>query len=574
MTLEDNKRLHDETSVAHELSLLRLLADVGEQLEGMRDLDKALRISLRLAREFLGAQEACIAMQAPADDHATRVFSLPADAPFAEKLFTAYLQGERRDLPRDTLFAPIRRRGRLWAVLGFTNGGEAFDRQELRDIARFASVVSKEIQRIDHLRTAEVRARIDRKIMEQLRPKDLFYQILHGLRSLTHYDHSAAVFIAGEEHGTLELVAEQIAWEKGKSRRIGTRLKLGPQLHELLTTGEVYGFDRGDEGWTAWRGEEAHAVAEVLDLGEAAVAHGSMLCAPLATREGLIGVLKVAALSPGTFGPYEADLVQRFRPQVTVAMRNLRRAASLETSVVEAEKKHALADLARGVSHDINNAFGSVFPLVQQLLADARAGRLEHDVLVEDLEQIEGRLQVCRRIFGGMLQFAKLESHHVGGGNVRRAVEATLGLLSDGMQRQGIQVRSTLADSLPHVNATQSELEQLVLNVASNARDAMEAGGDLEVLAEVDSTGEVECVRLSLRDTGVGISEEDLTRIREPFFTTKQNGSGIGLSVCRSILRKMGGRMEIQSELGVGTRVTLELPVSSVGLTLEEDDEA
>src|SRR4029077_20164777 len=133
----------------------------------------------------------------------------------------------------------------------------------------------------------------------------------------------------------------------------------------------------------------------------------SMLCAPLATRDGVLGVLKVAACHPGSFGGYEADLVQRFMPLAAVAIQNSQRTVTLETKMLEAEKKHAVANLVRGVSHDVNNALGAVLPLVQQILADIESDRLQADVLHEDLQQIEQSLQTCRRIFGGMLTLAR-----------------------------------------------------------------------------------------------------------------------------------------------------------------------
>src|SRR5207237_5972355 len=118
-------------------------------------------------------------------------------------------------------------------------------------------------------RIVEVRARIDRKIMEQLRPKDLFYQILHGLRSLTNYDHSSALLICDPRENALEIVAEQIAWLKGRSRRIGLRLPLNDDLWHLMRDSTVYGFNREDGGWREWLGQDSIALAQLLDSNNA-----------------------------------------------------------------------------------------------------------------------------------------------------------------------------------------------------------------------------------------------------------------------------------------------------------------
>ena len=114
-----------------------------------------------------------------------------------------------------------------------------------------------------------MRSQIDRKIFKQVRPQDLFYQILHGLRSLTRYDHSSALLICDGRENTLQLVAEQIAWLKGKSRRIGLKLPLNEDVWTLMRNNIVYGFDRRN-GWDEWSGGKSPALAELLDYNKAA----------------------------------------------------------------------------------------------------------------------------------------------------------------------------------------------------------------------------------------------------------------------------------------------------------------
>ena len=105
-----------------------------------------------------------------------------------------------------------------------------------------------------HLGPYEVTAQIGVGGMEQLHPKDLFYQILDGLRSLTSYDHSSALLIRDESGEAFELVAEQIAWTKAKSQRIGLRIGLSDPVRLVLETGLIHGFDRRGEQWQEWNG--------------------------------------------------------------------------------------------------------------------------------------------------------------------------------------------------------------------------------------------------------------------------------------------------------------------------------
>jgi signal transduction histidine kinase len=268
--------------------------------------------------------------------------------------------------------------------------------------------------------------------------------------------------------------------------------------------------------------------------------------------------LKVAARHPGSFSRYEADLVQRFMPLAATAIQNSQRTVTLETKMLEAEKKHAVANLLRGVSHDVNNALGCVLPLVQQIQTDVQSNRLQGDTLSQDLQQIEQSIQTCRRIFGGMLALARGASQGSVQANVRRALDSTLAVLRDGLERQGIRLDVQLGAVVPNIQTAQGDLEQLFLNLATNARDAMPTGGVLSIRAENVGGNIV----ILIHDTGRGIPPEVMSRIHEPFFTTKQHGNGLGLSICRSIIGNVGGRMEIESQAGVGTRVRLLLPIA------------
>src|SRR5262249_29548668 len=143
-------------------------------------------------------------------------------------------------------------------------------------------------------------------------------------------------------------------------------------------------------------------------------------------------------------------LLQRFTPLAALAIQNSQRAVTLEAKMLEAEKKHAVANLLRGVSHDVNNALGCVLPLVQQILVDLESKSVQEDTLSEDLQQIEQSIQTCRRIFGGMLALARDAKQGIIQANVRRALDSTLAVLRDGLERQRIQLDVQLGDVVPN----------------------------------------------------------------------------------------------------------------------------
>ena len=114
-----------------------------------------------------------------------------------------------------------------------------------------------------------------------------------------------------------------------------------------------------------------------------------------------------------------------------------------------------------------------------------------------------------------------------------------------------------IADPLPHAPCLQSDLEQVILNLVSNARDAMSDGGELRITADQHDSS----LRIIVRDTGCGIEPQHLDKIQEPFFTTKSNGTGLGLSICRSIVWENRGKILFDSAAGRGTTVTVLLPI-------------
>jgi signal transduction histidine kinase len=532
-----------------------------------RDADRMLRAALKLGLEVFGAPEGCLAAIRPGIGTTRVVFSVPEGGWWDRDLLAGFLRGARVRVPPDLMLARIRRQGRMWGALAIRAPGTTFHWDARQALSAIGTLANELIDHIDRERVREVRARIDRKVLEQSQPKHLFYELLHGIRSLTAYDHSAALLTYDLERQVLEVVAEQVAWQKAKGKNVGRILPECGPLRSLLDKGVVCGFDRVGGHWADWTDTAATALADLLDFdgssspepGLSTPPEGAILCAPLVTRGGLLGVLKVASIAPGSFTRYEVELVAQFLPQAAVALQHSRRAESLERKVLLAERKHAMADLARGVSHDVNNALGVVLPLVQQLRDELDAGGLDPAVAADDLREVERAIQACRRIFGGMLSFARGLSRNPSEVSLSQAVDAALAILRQGLERRGVVLTVDVPADLPYLLGVQADVEQLLLNLLSNARDATRPGDALTVRAV--RAGDL--LELIVEDTGCGIPREHLARIQEPFFTTKPDGHGLGLAICRSIVAGMRGRLQIESTYGAGTRVRAALPIDT-----------
>jgi hypothetical protein len=186
-----------------EVGLPRFLGEIRAHLVRIRDDRKALSFSLRSICHFFKADEACVAILPPGEQQAETLFEIPRKAAWDIDLLTTFLRRRKPAIPSNTLLVPLTRRQRSWAVLAIRRRHAGFHKDVAGSLNRVARTISDSIERRDWERIVEVRSRIDRKVMEQLRPKDLFYQILHGLRSLTHYDHSSALLIADETESHL-----------------------------------------------------------------------------------------------------------------------------------------------------------------------------------------------------------------------------------------------------------------------------------------------------------------------------------------------------------------------------------
>ncbi len=549
----------------------RFLLELGSQIEPIEDLTKLYKVAVgQIARHFQ-ADGGAVILRNPVSGALQTLGWGAGGGDWDGATVSAFLDLERPALPPGVIMAPILIEGRAAGVLALRRRKGDFEPGSGRRLARLCRKVAREAALREERRVNRVVDQIKDKTVRELRPKDLFYQILHGLRTLTRYDHSSALLIAEEDAARLVLHAEQIAWTKRKSDRIGRKIRVPLEARATLRRSAAIrwvAFGRTKKtaggapalGHRADGAHEPETVARLLRWGgrRGEPAEGTILWAPLHHDGDLLGVLKIAARRSGVFGAAEAAWVERVSRHIASVIHNARRALSMEERIIDAEKKHAMADLARAISHDVKNAIGAILPLAQQAREEIEAGAAKPEVLAQDLLQIEQSAQICQRIFDGMLQLARSESRPAGSAPLSRVIEGTLAILGTRMKRAGVTLELRLPNDLPEVRAGRGGVEQLFLNLFTNALDSMAAGGRLKVQARAAGP------RLEVRiaDTGSGIPPEQLKRIHEPFYTTKAEGFGLGLAIVRSILWENGGDMSIDSQPGKGTTVTVLLPVA------------
>jgi two-component system NtrC family sensor kinase len=258
--------------------------------------------------------------------------------------------------------------------------------------------------------------------------------------------------------------------------------------------------------------------------------------------------------------------------------RNLTERRRLEEQLIHAEKLSAIGQLVAGVAHELNNPLTSISGYTQLILRDSTL----RDDIRDDLKHINVQAERAARIVQNLLVFAREHKPERRMVNLNDEFRNTLTLRAYQLRVDNITVVIDFDPSLPQTVADPFQLQQVILNLINNAHQAMTERGVTGTLTlrtytanqPTDTGGSSpEMVVLSVSDTGVGIPARDLNRIFDPFYTTKPvgQGTGLGLSICFGIVQEHGGRIWAESELNVGTTVSVALPLVKQGQDRDGD---
>lgn len=224
----------------------------------------------------------------------------------------------------------------------------------------------------------------------------------------------------------------------------------------------------------------------------------------------------------------------------------------LKEQLNRAERLSSLGEMVAGISHEIRNPLGiikSSAELLKKKMDAIDAGNRIPEIIVEEA----GRLN---DIITDFLNFARPRIPDLTPCRVDDIVKKNIAFLSPQIEAQGYAIQTYYRDNIPEIMADTDMLYQAFLNILMNAMQAMPTGGDLFVYIRVVD----DKVKILFEDTGDGISDDILEKVWDPFFTTKDKGTGLGLGIVKNIIEQHGGSIQIQNRDGGGARVTLELP--------------
>jgi signal transduction histidine kinase len=234
------------------------------------------------------------------------------------------------------------------------------------------------------------------------------------------------------------------------------------------------------------------------------------------------------------------------------AMERLR----LKERLAHAERLSSMGEMAAGISHEIRNPLGiirSSAELLKKKAAKIDSENTIPDIIVEEASRLNN-------IITDFINYAKPRSPNIAACRVEEVIEKNITFLEVQIKEQGYVIKKNYQNSLPEIMADSNLLYQSFLNIFINAMQAMPDGG--RILVEVSSSDHL--VTVHIDDEGQGIPNANLEKIWDPFFTTKEKGTGLGLGIVKNIVESHGGSIQIMNRPVRGTRVTIELQVKQM----------
>jgi two-component system NtrC family sensor kinase len=294
---------------------------------------------------------------------------------------------------------------------------------------------------------------------------------------------------------------------------------------------------------------------------EAAIKEGIqvMVDLPLRFRDGIVGILRIFFDTEKAFFKEEIDFLVSLAEQCVCAIDKVRFIKAQRNKyallALQTEKLSALGRLAAGVAHEINNPLAAILLYTSNLHKKAS----KEGPFKEGLSIIMRETKRCKEIIQDLLEFSRAKEPNLSMTNVNMIIERSIGILENEFRLRYIDIRKKLSDNIFETLLDENQIEQVFVNLLLNAAHAIDKKGTIIVESIIDPDYENIIIRFS--DDGPGISQENLSKIFDPFFSTKTGGSGLGLAVSYGIIQNHQGSLKVQNLSEKGCRFTITLPI-------------
>jgi two-component system NtrC family sensor kinase len=251
-------------------------------------------------------------------------------------------------------------------------------------------------------------------------------------------------------------------------------------------------------------------------------------------------------------------------------MRNL---SMIQNELVRSEKLISLGRLSAGVAHEIRNPLNAMKGAIVYL----QRRRSQDPLIKEYTHLVSEEIDRLNSFVTEFLYFARQSASKPVATDLNKLILSTQSLFEKEAEKRGIKFYDRLDPALPVMRIDSQQIEQVLVNVLINAMDAMPRGGIVTFSSQIrtnrQNPGLSDLVQVTVEDSGIGITEENLQNIFDPFFSTKDTGTGLGLPLSLGIVENHGGKIRIFGKEGLGTTVIIEWPINAVHLVQESEIE-
>ena len=318
---------------------------------------------------------------------------------------------------------------------------------------------------------------------------------------------------------------------------------------------------------------DAYGDDRVSEEFRSIVGANSFVCVPLIAKDEAVGAIVADNLYAGQpITPDNVELLVIFANHVGLAIENAeaydalhkqigklqeayRELRETQGKLVQSEKLAAIGEVAAHVAHEIRNPLvtigGFARSIKRQAGDDPRCAR-SVDIIIEEVTRLE-------RILGNVMDFSKPSAPWKRPTKINQVIRNTCVLLSNEFESRSIRLTQDLASGVPLLMIDGEQLKQALLNVLKNAQESIGSDGAISISSRLEDG----CIWIDVSDTGKGVQEDMVPNLFDPFFTTRPDGTGLGLAVTRKIIVDHGGDIEVKSKIGIGTTFTIWLPAEA-----------
>ena len=294
-----------------------------------------------------------------------------------------------------------------------------------------------------------------------------------------------------------------------------------------------------------------------------------MIDVPLAVRDYMIGLIRIYLTEQRDFTDDELDFIITVAEQCACIIERVQlmenQQARFDHLACQMDKMSSLGRMAAGIAHEINNPLTGILLYSSNMSKKVSAG----STLGEGLNIIIQETQRCKTIIQGLLEFARDREPQMVSANVNDIMEKALDIVDNEFRLRHVTKNVQLAGGMITTMLDGNQIEQVFINLLLNAVHAVEGNGLVTVKSAVDL--EQEKVRVEISDNGCGVAENDIKKIFEPFYSTKNKGTGLGLAVSYGIVKNHQGDIRVFSMPGKITRFTVELPIRTQNFNTRGD---